>query len=205
MTVNLQLYRRQEKMGYIIFPIIIFLLICLFVGLAGGLLYLIYLPFKKRFLKSGVLTKIRGRQINKIYVLVLLVIALSQTYFAFFPKDSFYFDEFKSNTGIELPSSAHIISKSSDYPDIHGDYSAVAVIKLDTIDFKKLEINLFKLADIKVDTSSQKIGRTEQYLGVAKNIKESQIEIVFTNFKKEWFKVAFLNDKQTIILERNST
>ncbi len=192
-------------MGHIIFPIIIFLLICIVVGLAGGLLYLIYLPFKKKFLKSGELTKIKNRQINKVYVLVLLVIALSQTYFAFFPKDSFYIDEFKSNTGIELPLSAHIISKSSNYPDMHGDYSAVAIIKLDRIDFKELEINLSKLAYIEVDTSSQKIGATIEYFDLAKNIKDNQIEVVFTNVKKEWFRVAFLNDMQTIIFERSST
>ena len=192
-------------MGYFVIVGLFFGVISLVVGLIGGVIYLCYLPFKKRLLKSGKLTPIRSRQINKAYVFVLFVIAASQTYIVFFPTDSFYKEEFNLNTGLDLPSSSDIIIKSSDIPDFHGDYEASAMIRLDKDDFIKLKTELSKDANFQLDTSSQPIGRTQSYSTVSKDIKESQIEVIYGNTTKEWFRVAFLKDGQTIIFERSST
>ena len=123
----------------------------------------------------------------------------------FFPTDSFYKEEFNLNTGLDLPSSADIIDKSSDIPDFHGDYEASAIIQLDKDDYNKLKTKLSKDLNFKIDTSSQKIGVTQSYFGLTKNIKENQIEVVYGSIKKEWFRVAFLKDGQTIIFERSSS
>ena len=192
-------------MGYFIIGAIVFLFVCVGIGLIGGFFYLIYSPFKRRLFKSGKLTTLRSKQINKAYILILFIIASSQTYFAFFPTDSFYKDEFKYNTGLDLPSSADVIAKDSEYPDMHGDYWASAVIKLNEKDFAKLRADISKLNDFQIDTTSQKIGITREYDILTKNIQEKDLKEVFFNSKKEWFKVAFLKDKQTIIFERNST
>lgn len=192
-------------MGYFIILGLFFGIISLVVGLSGGVIYLCYLPFKKRLLKSGKLTSIRSRQINKAYVFVLFIIAVSQTYIVFFPTNSFYTEEFNLNTGLELPSSADIIEKSSDIPDFHGDYEASAMIRLDKEDFIKLKTQLSNDANFQLDTSSQPIGRTQSYSAVSKDIKETQIEFIYGNIKKEWFRVAFLRDGQTIIFERSSS
>jgi hypothetical protein len=192
-------------MVYYMIVAVIFLIICLEFGLVGGLLYLCYLPIKRRLLKSGKLTISRSRQINKVYIVLLIIISITQTYFAFYPPDSFYKDEFKYNSGIDLPSSAKIIDKNSDYPDFHGDYWASAIIKLDERDYYKLKSDISKLNDFQIDTTSQKIGITNEYAILTRDVKESDIDIVFLNTKKEWFKVAFLKDKRTIIFERSST
>ena len=192
-------------MGYFIIGGFVFIMACILTALIGGLIYLFYLPIKKSLLKSGKLTPVRSRQINKVYILILLIVASSQTYFAFFPTNSFYKDEFKFNTGLELPSSANIIDKSCEYPDLHGDYWASAIIELNETDYQKLKVEISKLNEFQVDTTSQKIGITSEYDILTKGIKESDLKIVFFNKRKEWFKVAFLKDKRTIIFERSST
>lgn len=192
-------------MGYFVIIGLFFGVISLVVGLIGAVIYLCYLPFKKRLLKSGKLTPIRSRRINKAYVFVLFIIAVSQTYIVFFPTDSFYKEEFNLNTGFNLPSSANIIVKSSDIPDFHGDYEASAMIRLDKDDFIKLKTKLSKDTNFQLDSSSQPISRTRSYSMVSKDVKESQIEVIYGNIKKEWFRVAFLKDGQTILFERSST
>lgn len=192
-------------MGHFVIVGLFFGVISLVVGLIGSVIYLCYLPFKKLLLKSGKLTPIRSRQINKAYVFVLFVIAASQTYIVFFPTDSFYKEEFNLNTGLDLPSSSDIIIKSSDITDFHGDYEASAMIRLDKDDFIKLKMELSKDTNFQLDTSSQPIGRTQSYFTVSKDIKESQIEVIYGNTTKEWFRVAFFKDGKTIIFERSST
>jgi hypothetical protein len=192
-------------MGYFIIVGLFFIVVSLVTGLIGGLLYFCYLPFKKRFLKSGKLTLIRSRQINKAYIFILFIIAVSQTYIVFFPTDNFYKEEFKINTGFELASSANIIGKKSDIPDFHGDYEASAIIQLDKDDYIKLKTEFSEDLNFEIDTSSQKIGRTQSYFTLTKDIKESQIEVVYSNIKKDWFRIAFLKDGQTIIFESSST
>lgn len=192
-------------MGNIILFALIFLVVCVATVFIGGLVYLLYLPFKKRLINSGKLSQTRSRQINWIYCVLLVLIAFYQTYFSFFPSTDFYRDEFKINTGMNLPVSADILDMDSVYPDQHGDYWSTAIIKLNEADYRKLKLDISRLKDFQIDTSSQKIGITIEYRNIAKDIKENDLETVFFNTKKEWFKLGFHKDQRTIIFERSSS
>ncbi|SDD53427.1 hypothetical protein [Pedobacter soli] len=79
-------------------------------------------------------------------ILVLSIIQLwifYSIYTAFYPEDSFYFEEYVTVVGKQVPKSAKIIDKSASYPDIHGKYTSVSLIKLSDSDYKILinEIN----------------------------------------------------------------
>ncbi|AMM50393.1 hypothetical protein TH61_03240 [Rufibacter sp. DG15C] len=192
-------------MGPIIIGVILFIVFSIGFGLVGGLLYVGYLPLKKWLFKSGKLTRKASGQINRAYISLILLTALITTWIAIFPLDSFYKDEFSHNTGIEFPISGTITAKASEYPDLHGDYWASAVIKLEEGDFNSIKRLISMQSDFKVDTTSQKIGVTREYRNLTKHINEADIEIVYSNIKKQWFKVAFLKDKATIIFERSSS
>lgn len=57
-----------------ILDILLLFFFLLALGLTGGVLYLIYLPFKRRLIKSGKLTPKLNRQINWIIVLLVCFI-----------------------------------------------------------------------------------------------------------------------------------
>lgn len=182
---------------------VLFIVASIVIGLMGAFLYLIFLPFKRYLLKSARITKAGIKKINTIYILILLSIAGFATYTALFPMDSYYKDEFKLNTGIDMPLSANIINKDCWYPDIHGKYWAAAIVKLNKNDYTLLNEKISKLNTFKIDTTSQQIGVTADYNLLTQGIKKDKIRVVFFNVKKHWFKVAFLKDRQTIIFERN--
>ena len=167
-------------------------------------MYLIYLPFKKHLLKSGKLTSSLNQKINRTYILLLLTIVCYSTYTAFYPPDSFYKEEFKYNTDVELPQSAEIIDKDSDYPDFHGDFAASAIIKLNEVDYAKLKTEIAELKNYEVD-ETREIGITQECRSLIKNISDSDMDIVLKKIDGVWFKVAFLKDKKTIIFERSSS
>ncbi len=192
-------------MGYVIIGGFVFLAVCIGYGLGGGLLYLIYLPFKKRLLKNGKLTKQKNRLINRSYIGLIFLLAIFSTWTAFFPMNGFYRDEFEYNTGLKFPDSGKIIDKDSEYPDFHGDYWAAAIFEVNEVDFNKLKADLKINENFQVDTTNQRIGITREFYDLTKEITDEQIEIVFSNKTKEWFKVAFLKDGKTIIFERSST
>ncbi|MFK5981521.1 MAG: hypothetical protein QM499_01305 [Flavobacteriaceae bacterium] len=192
-------------MGYLIIAGFVFLMVCIAYGFAGGLLYLIYLPFKKKLIKKGKLTKQKSKLINRLYIGLIFLLAVFSTWTAFFPMNGFYKEEFENNTELKFPESGKIISKDSEYPDFHGDYWAAAIIEVNEKDFKKLKDELINSENFIVDTSNKKIGITREFDNLIKNIEYEDIEIVFLNKTKEWFKIAFLKDGKTIIFERSST
>jgi hypothetical protein len=192
-------------MGYLIIGGLVFFMVCIAYGLGGGLLYLIYLPFKKRLINNGKLTRQKSRLINRLYIGLIFLLAIFSTWTAFFPMNGFYKDEFENNTELEFPDSGKIIAKDSEYPDFHGDYWAAAIFEVNDKDFKDLKTELMNIENFQVDTSNQKIGITREFDNLILNIEYKDIEIVFFNKTKEWFKVAFLKDGKTIIFERSST
>lgn len=126
-------------------------------------------------------------------------------YTAFYPTDSFYREDFASNTNIKLPNTAKILAKDASYPDQFGDYWSSAIIQLNEDEYLKLESELSKSKNFEIDTTNQKIGITKEYSKLTENISENEIKIVYYNKNKEWFKVAFLKDKKRIIFERSSS
>ncbi len=195
-------------MNNFIVALLLFLVEIFIVGIIGGFIYLIYLPIKRELLESGKLSSNRNQKINRVFkssLFICFLVLFSFSYIAVFPPDGFYVEEFKVNTGLELPYSAEIQAKDASIPDFFGDFWAAAIIELSTEDYVKLKNNISQLKDFEIDTTWQKIGVTEAYFTLTKNVERSDIDIVFFSEKKEWFKVAFLNDRRTIIFERSST
>ena len=124
--------------------LVFFILVTFSIAIAGGIAYLIYIPFKLWLLRSGKMSTARSRLINKIYIYLLFVIVLGITYAGIFPDESFYADEFKDVTLRELPKSAEFVSKSALYPDFHGEYCSQSEIKLSKKDYSKLLWELHK-------------------------------------------------------------
>lgn len=186
----------------------LFFLELFFIGIIAGLIYLVFFPFKKSLLNSNKINSKQGRYFDIIYISICSICFLflfTLTYMGVFPDESFYIDEFKRNTGIELPNSANIIKKDATYPDQHGAYWSGAIIELDKSDFKKLKVDISKLATFQIDTTSQKIGISQSYKVLADDILETDLDIVFYNINEQWFKLAFLKDGRTIIFERSSS
>jgi len=183
---------------------IAFISIGLFVGLSGWMLYLIYAPIKRRLLRSGKLTTAKSKLINFSYILFLICFSMYQTYFALYPHDSFYVDEFEENTGLALPSSAVIVEKDSSYPDTHGDYWAAAAIELSPVEFANLNKAVQASSAFKLDTANR-IGVTSEYRITFSDDRFKAVSLTYGNINKEWFKVAFLKDGKTILFERSSS
>lgn len=185
----------------LIFGLILFLLILIVVGLAGALLYLFYLPIKKRLIKNGKLTRYRSRQINRVYVFVLFLFSAYQTFVAFFPSRSFYEDEFKTVTLREIPKSAEFIERSSSYPDLHGDYCSSSQIKLSEADYQKL------LSELIFDNSLTKNGQLIGSAEFTKSLGDKNSKKIVHQFIRQikgqedhFLFIGFYEDRKTIFV-----
>ena len=69
---------------------------------------------------------------------VLLIIILLPIYWAVYPRDRFYIDEFNTRAGYQLPDEVKVIKKYASYPDFHGDYYSQAIIVLEKPDYEEL-------------------------------------------------------------------
>lgn len=183
---------------FIMFCFILFI-ICAIFSIGGGLLYLIYLPFKIHLIKKGKLSKNMSRYINKWYIFILLSIAFYITYDSFYPGESFYADEFKEVTLRELPESAEFVSKSSTYPDFHGDYSSESTIKLSRDDFKKLLHTLNK--DERITKPGQNKFPDDYSLITNYSVKDDTRYCFFRQIENQsdhHLKIEFSRDGETI-------
>ncbi|RYY37724.1 MAG: hypothetical protein EOP46_01690 [Sphingobacteriaceae bacterium] len=99
-------------------PFLILLLIFL-----SALVYLIFIIFRWIYRKGY-------KKVAVIIPSVVVVYLTYSIYTAIYPDDSFYHEEFKTVTLREIPQSAEIIKKDASYPDQHGEYCSVALIKL---------------------------------------------------------------------------
>ena len=125
---------------------------------------------------------------------------LFNIYIAIFPTDEFYYNEFNTVTLRPIPKSAVIIKKSASYPDFHGDYCSVSLIKLSKQDYNKL------LNEIKADKRLHKgdiIGSSELDEVAGKSLDSRVIGVFNRNIPNEedhYLTIAFLKDKQSIIV-----
>lgn len=187
--------------GDVIFVLFVFTLTCLFFGLVGGVLYLIYVPFRNKLKQNGKLSVNRSKKINWIYILVLLVFCIYQTYDSFFPSESFYEEEFKEVTLRDFPKSAEFISKNASYPDFHGDYCSSSQIKLSKEDYQRL------LLELKVDNRITKNGENigfEEFFKTLGEKKSDKFAYEFTRSMEgeedHYLYIAFYDDNQTIFV-----
>lgn len=184
-----------------IFELIIFFVILIVVGIVGGLIYLLYLPIKKRFIKNGKLTKDRSRQINIAYVSILVLFSAYQTYYAFFPRRSFYEQEFKTVTLREIPKSADFIEKTSSYPDFHGDYCSSSQIKISKADYEKL------FSELSLDKRFIKNGQAISSAEFNKSLGNKSSKKIAYNFIRQiegqedhYLFIGFYDDKETVFV-----
>lgn len=184
---------------------LVWMMICLIFGLAGGLLYLACIPLKRWLIKTKKLSNQQSRKIKIAYIFIILFFATWSTYDAFYPGDSFYKDEFINNTGIALPSSAIVKHKAASYPDFHGDYGANAVIVLSNNDYAALETGIRQNPAFVRDTSLLPLGTSEEYDRIAAHVDEQNITKTYakTIENRSLFKVAFFNDRKTIVFEHS--
>jgi hypothetical protein len=139
--------------------------------------------------------------------LFTILIASYLTYTAFYPSDSFFEDEFESNTNIQFPKSGEVLVKGASYPDIHGDYSSSAIISVNENDFKLILKKIQKNKNFRHDTCKF------AFCGeIRKKVKKFSVDN-FTNLyakiasyqqsEPEFF-IAFDSKNKIISYERNS-
>jgi hypothetical protein len=128
---------------------------------------------------------------------VLLACVIYCVYFGVYPDDSFYFEDFKKITLSDVPSSAKIIAKDASYPDQHGDYISVALIRLSRRDYNIL---LTKITHDKRFSKGELTGSKQLNKVVGPDFNSNQIKVQFiaeTN-KAEMY-IVFLDDGQSVI------
>jgi len=163
------------------------------ISLPTVIAYLIYRWFSKK------------KKYLKVIGISLLIIAPIWTFYeiytAIYPTDSFYFKEFKDVTLREIPSSAKIIKKTASYPDFHGDYASVSLIRLSQKDYNSL------LTELNNDNRIIKNGElivSSEFDEVMGNLKTNNILYSFSrkipNEEDHYLYIGFLNDKITIIV-----
>ncbi|MBD0254764.1 MAG: hypothetical protein ICV83_03510 [Cytophagales bacterium] len=89
----------------------------------------------------GIYWLVRRQGYNKRLRLLALVPVLVAGYFvytAFYPTEEFYREDFREVTGMEFPASGIIAYQSATYPDHFGDYTSVAVVKVDKAFYRRL-------------------------------------------------------------------
>jgi hypothetical protein len=163
-------------------------------------IFINYTLLKKFYIKRNYFI-----QITFIFSILAILVAAYQTYRAYFPADSFYWDEYFNITQMKKPISGKIIHKAADYPDMHGDYCSCAFIQLSEKDYSNL------LDNIKKD-SNMIIGKPEwsyEFKKVMKYLSAKEIRIGFIRPIKEnediSLYVGFFKDGNSIIIHRSSS
>lgn len=177
--------------------IFVFCLMFIIFSIAGGILYLIYLPLKVYLKRKQKLSHELSRKINITYVLTILITIIYITYDSLYPSESFYEEEFKTVTLREIPESAEFIEKSASYPDFHGDYCSSSQIKLSKSDYEKLLKGLDndrRITEEEIISSSE----SKNTLNESKIIKQFKRKI--EGEEDHSLNIFFCNDKQTIIV-----
>lgn len=108
----------------IILIIIVFIAIALF----GGLIYLIYLPFKRHLIKSGKLTNKLNRQVNLTFILLLCLLSLTLYYFNNYSRTSSK-DRVEKISNVNLPTDFKVLK--DEYQDMMQDYCVLYDIQFD--------------------------------------------------------------------------
>ncbi|RTY85559.1 hypothetical protein [Flavobacterium sp. GT3R68] len=168
----------------ILVPILIF-------GIPILLSYWVYKIFKKKDIKP----KWRILAFLPIFVIGYFV------YSAFYPSSEFYETDFKEVTGIELPQETEFEYKTSSYPDQHGDYTSVSIIKVETDFYKNLQS---KLSENGLFENENRLGCPELD-NAEREMSGLKIEREFSKeLDDSFYYVAFLSDKSSILVQRSS-
>ncbi len=175
------------------------LLLILFLIVIGIPLLLVFIAWR--------LWRSKRRLFRRLaFVPVAILVWLSlEAYWAFYPREEFYRDEWVQNTGFILPDDISFMAKSATYPDMHGDYSARAVMEVKASDIANIEELLQQSSIFVVDTSQQRMGINTGFTDFLKNAIESQPDVVYKSTRAEWFRVGLFKRRGIVVFERSSS
>lgn len=170
--------------------ILLIVLLLLLISIPTGIAYLLHRQLRK--------TKIK--LVGVLCLVIVPIFTIYVVYRALYPDDDFYFEEYKTVTLLNTPKSAIILKKTATYPDFHGDYISVSMIRLSKSEYLNLYKTLIK--DKQIDTLGQLV-RSQEFIDVVgKN--EKLIKHTFTrkitNKEQSHYSINFLNDNKTVII-----
>ncbi|RVU01346.1 hypothetical protein EOD41_05115 [Mucilaginibacter limnophilus] len=170
-----------------VIPFLILLLVFL-----SALIYLFFVFFRWLYWK--------GYQKVAIVIPSIIIAYITYSiYTAFYPDDDFFFQDFKTVTLKDVPKSAKIIAKDASYPDHHGKYISVSLMKLSKHDYKKL---LDQLTNDKNFSRGKMQFHSEEFVNVMGedfDLKEIKFQFNKNNSRSGESYIAFLNDEQSVI------
>ncbi len=174
--------------------VVIFWLIFIFVAL---------IPVGLSFLVFRYLRKKGYRLVGLILMVAVILWTIYSSYTAFYPTDGFYEDEFEHNTNLEFPKSGDIVAKDASYPDLHGDYSAAALFKVDKNDFYRILSAIQQNNQFQRDTTSFE-SRLENYGAKVQAEDFSKSYILRENNRDLNFVISFNEKTKLIEIQRDS-
>lgn len=182
----------------VLFVFILFAFLTIATSFATGAVYLLYYFIKAKVYKEKPLSNPTERMVRYTLVIGTLLFSSYHTYRAFYPTDSFYFDEFRQVTLREPPLSAQIIKNDATYPDFHGDYSSTCQIKLTKAEYLRL------LNEIESD---KRLSKQPPYNYRFTNNKKSYASFNRTieGEEDQHLKIFFLDDFESIIIKIDVT
>ena len=115
---------------------------------------------------------------------------------AIWPMNSFYVDEFESNSNVSLGENFKVLVKESSYPGFHGDYYSKAVFRINDLDFSNLSTDLEEI--LKCDIPNL----VKPYL--SKGNSFAKCWSVNRNLD-EWFNLTYFEKSGILYFEFNQT
>ena len=129
-----------------------------------------------------------------------------QIYLGIYPREEFYRAEWQQHTGFPLPEHITFRAKSATYPDIHGDYSAAAVMEVSPADGQEMERLLNDRSGFTLDSSEQRFGVGREFDGLLNGLRGGPQDVVYKSVGLNlWFRVTFLKKQGIVIFERSSS
>jgi hypothetical protein len=180
------------------------LFVFLFLAFAAGfMIAIISIPTVVAFF---IYRWLRNKRIKYVGIILLIIAPLwtiYEVYTAIYPRDSFYYSEFKEVTLREIPKSAVIIRKDASYPDFHGDYCSASLITLSTSDYNSLLNDLTKDKKITSNKTGEICG-SDELDKVMVGYKKEQIQHSFmraiSGEEDHYLYIGFLDDNKTIVI-----
>ncbi|CAM4389483.1 hypothetical protein [Zobellia nedashkovskayae] len=137
----------------------------------------------------------------RLLALIPVIIIGYFIYDALYPSEEFYAYDFNEITGVELTEKAEFNYKTASFPDHFGDYNSVSIINVGPNFYETL---IVKLSENGHSENGQRIGCNEMDKAKA-NLNGLKIEREFSKEEEDkFYYVAFLSDKESVLVQRSS-
>jgi len=125
---------------------------------------------------------------------------LYNIYFAIYPGDAFYADEFKNAAFRDLPKTTHFLEKEASYPDFHGKYGTAFLIEVSREDFNSLKTQLLNDKRFKKASLHGSAEITDVMRGYNEDNVVTSLARDDDSDRRRYCFVGFFKDKKTIIV-----